>query len=99
MKRDQFFMAMLLAVGLAILTGCAKPATKQARKAKPNIVFIMADDLGWKELGSYGQEKIQTPNIDQLASQGMRFTDFYAGSRSEERRVGKECRSRWSPDH
>ena len=47
---------------------------------KPNIVFILADDLGWGELGCYGQEKIRTPNIDRLASQGMRFTQHYSGA-------------------
>ena len=46
----------------------------------PNIVFIMADDLGYGELGSYGQEKIRTPHIDALAAEGMRFTQHYAGS-------------------
>lgn len=46
----------------------------------PNIVLIMADDLGWKELGCYGQEKIKTPNIDQLAAEGMKFMQYYAGS-------------------
>lgn len=47
---------------------------------KPNIILIMADDLGWKELGCYGQEKIKTPNIDTLAREGMKFTQCYAGS-------------------
>ena len=47
---------------------------------QPNIIFIMADDLGYGDLGCYGQEKIQTPRIDQLAKEGMRFTDFYAGA-------------------
>jgi len=47
---------------------------------RPNIVFIMADDLGYGDLGCYGQTKIKTPNIDRLAEKGMRFTDFYAGS-------------------
>ncbi|MBN2411270.1 arylsulfatase [candidate division KSB1 bacterium] len=47
---------------------------------KPNIVFIMADDLGYGELGCYGQEKIETPNIDALAANGMRFTQFYSGA-------------------
>lgn len=46
---------------------------------QPNIIFIMADDLGYGDLGCYGQEKIQTPNIDALASAGMRFTQAYAG--------------------
>jgi len=48
--------------------------------AKPNIVFILADDLGYGELGSYGQKKIKTPNIDQLAKEGIRFTHHYTGA-------------------
>jgi len=47
---------------------------------RPNIVLIMADDLGYSELGSYGQKLIQTPHLDQLARQGMRFTRNYAGN-------------------
>jgi len=46
----------------------------------PNIVLILADDLGWKELGCYGQQKIETPHIDRLAADGMRFTDYYCGA-------------------
>ncbi len=46
--------------------------------AKPNIVFIFVDDLGWGDVGCYGNDFIDTPNIDQLAKDGMRFTDFYA---------------------
>lgn len=46
----------------------------------PNIIFIMADDLGYGDLGSYGQQKIRTPFLDQMAKEGMRFTQFYAGS-------------------
>ncbi len=51
-----------------------------SHRGRPNIVYIMADDLGYGDLGCYGQTKIQTPNIDQLAENGMKFTDFYAGS-------------------
>jgi arylsulfatase A-like enzyme len=47
---------------------------------KPNIIFILADDLGYGDLGCYGQTKIQTPNLDRLAAEGMRFTQCYAGS-------------------
>jgi uncharacterized sulfatase len=47
---------------------------------KPNVILILADDLGYGEVGCYGQEKIRTPQIDRMASQGMRFTQFYAGS-------------------
>ncbi len=47
---------------------------------KPNIVFILADDLGWSELGSYGQTKIRTPRLDELAEQGMKFSRAYSGN-------------------
>lgn len=47
---------------------------------KPNIILIVADDLGYGDLGCYGQKQIRTPNIDQLAARGTRFTSFYAGS-------------------
>jgi arylsulfatase A-like enzyme len=52
----------------------------QAQQAKPNIVFILADDLGYGDLGCYGQKHIATPNIDRLASEGIRFTQAYCGS-------------------
>ena len=58
----------------------ASAATLSAAPArKPNIVYIMADDLGYSDVGCYGQEKIRTPNIDRLAGEGMRFTDSYSG--------------------
>src|SRR2546423_7281578 len=47
---------------------------------RPNIVFLIADDLGYGDVGCYGQQKIRTPNIDELAKNGMRFTSHYAGS-------------------
>ena len=49
-------------------------------ETKPNVLFIMADDLGYGDLGCYGQQKIRTPSIDTLATQGTRFTQCYAGS-------------------
>jgi arylsulfatase A-like enzyme len=58
----------------------ALAAAAFAQSPKPNIIFILADDLGYGELGCYGQKLIQTPNIDRLAAEGMRFTQFYAGS-------------------
>ncbi len=51
-----------------------------AQERRPNIVFILADDLGYGELGSYGQTKIRTPHLDRLAAEGMRFTNFYSGN-------------------
>ena len=56
------------------------PFLLQAATDKPNIIFIMADDLGYGDLGSYGQTEMKTPHIDQLALEGMRFTQTYAGS-------------------
>ncbi len=51
-----------------------------AAASRPNIVFILADDLGYGDLGCYGQRRIETPNLDRLAADGMRFTDAYGGS-------------------
>ena len=47
---------------------------------KPNIIFIMADDLGYGDVGAYGQVMIQTPNIDRLSRGGIQFSDFYSGA-------------------
>ena len=66
-----------ICLGFCLLIGGSLSA---AEAAKPNIVYILADDLGYAELGCYGQEKIKTPNIDQLARQGMRFTQHYCGN-------------------
>jgi len=63
-------------------TGTEEPqlASSDAAKKPPNIILILADDLGYGDLGCYGQEKIQTPNIDRLTAEGMRFTQFYCGA-------------------
>jgi arylsulfatase A-like enzyme len=55
-------------------------ALLQGQSPRLNVVFILADDLGWGEVGVYGQTKIPTPNIDRLAAQGMRFTRHYSGA-------------------
>ena len=67
---------------LVWMTVCLLNACKNSPETlhKPNIIFILADDLGYGDLGCYGQERIETPNIDRLASEGMRFTQHYAGS-------------------
>ncbi len=62
---------------LFMFTSCS---IKEEVPTRPNIIYIMADDLGYSEVGCYGQESIQTPNIDKLASEGMKFTQHYSGS-------------------
>ncbi|MES2694610.1 MAG: arylsulfatase [Verrucomicrobiota bacterium] len=70
-------MAALL-VSLVALSAFSAPATTPARP--PNIVFILADDLGYGDLGCYGQKRYATPHIDALARSGMRFTQHYSGA-------------------
>ena len=67
------FVCLAAMLAAAPLTFAADPPRR------PNIVFILADDLGYGDVGCYGQKRIKTPNIDRLAREGMRFTDFYAG--------------------
>lgn len=66
-------------LGAASLTG-SKTRGAVSREGKPNIVFILVDDLGWSELGCYGNAFNDTPHIDALAQEGMRFTDAYASA-------------------
>jgi arylsulfatase A len=71
----------ILIVGTAVAVAIAYCGSLPAAETpKLNVVLIVADDLGWGELGCYGQQKIPTPNIDRLAAQGMRFTQHYSGA-------------------
>ncbi len=65
--------------GLLCMAGCLN-RTSERGDSNPNIIFILADDLGYGDLGCYGQELIETPNIDLLAANGMKFTQHYSGS-------------------
>ncbi len=69
---------LMSVVALGTLTASCKEA--RPIEKQPNVIYILADDLGIGDIGCYGQTKIQTPNLDKLASQGMRFTEHYAGS-------------------
>ncbi len=68
----------MILISLLALIACQDKKVKEI--LKPNIIYILADDLGYGELSCYGQEKIETPNIDKLAETGIRFTQHYAGS-------------------
>ncbi|MBM3992371.1 MAG: hypothetical protein FJ298_15400, partial [Planctomycetes bacterium] len=68
----------LVVVSASVLASCASSPVPSPRA--PNVVLIVADDLGWGELGCYGQRKIRTPRIDALAAEGARFTQFYSGA-------------------
>lgn len=71
---------ILLAAALPGLVSCTLQEKSKEETLSPNIVFILADDLGYNELGCYGQKIIRTPNIDKLSTEGMRFTRHYSGS-------------------
>lgn len=63
-----------------LLSGCYSVFAQNKAKRKPNIIYIYADDLGYGELGSYGQRKIKTPHLDKLAKEGIRFTKHYTST-------------------
>ena len=65
---------------LIILASCSSEQAAQYRAGRTNIVYILADDLGYGELGCYGQKLIETPHIDSLAREGLRFTQHYSGA-------------------
>ncbi len=77
--RRNFLKAVGLgAVGCVMSESLAQSQAEQVRR--PNIIFVLADDLGWAELGCYGNTFNETPNLDRLAAQGVRFTDAYAAA-------------------
>ncbi|MDO6737024.1 arylsulfatase [Wenyingzhuangia sp. 2_MG-2023] len=71
----------IFTISIVLLTACKTKTTSEKEKLnKPNIIYILADDLGIGDLGTYGQEKISTPNIDAMAKNGIKFTQHYSGS-------------------
>lgn len=75
MKKILFTAILALAI-----FACKNQPTKTTNSVKPNIVFILADDLGYGDLSCYGQQHFQTPNLDKMAAGGMRFTQHYSGT-------------------
>lgn len=78
MKTLPLLTCITSCVGIPSLTGYAK--TDGGHSKNPNIIYILADDLGRAELGRYGQQHIDPPNIDALAENGMTFTNHYCGT-------------------
>lgn len=79
MKLFSQLLVSLLSASFCLI-GFFVPKSSAAEKQKPNIIFILADDLGYGDISAFGQKLIKTPNTDQLAHQGTRFTQCYAGS-------------------
>lgn len=81
-KARNLIMAAMGLMPLASAAASPQPAASgdDAQAKRPNIIFIMCDDMGYADLGCYGQQKIETPNLDRMAQEGMRFTQAYAGS-------------------
>lgn len=80
---ETFFTFMVSPPGAALIAGCGNPSKKETTdntRQKPNVIYLIADDLGIGDLSCYGATKISTPNIDRLAGQGVQFTNAYATS-------------------
>ena len=72
-------LSILLVPIILVMSASVLNGQKQEHR-RPNIIFILSDDLSWGDLGCYGQQKIKTPNIDRLAGEGIKFTQAYAGN-------------------
>ncbi len=79
-KRRHFLGYLAGTAAAACAPASKRSAAGESRRERPNIVFVLADDLGYGDLGCYGQKRIKTPSIDKMAAEGIRFTDHYAGS-------------------
>ena len=78
--KKTFFLTVVISIIVVFASCSIKSGQKENETRKPNIIYILADDLGYGELGCYGQEKIETPHIDALADIGMKFTQHYSGA-------------------
>jgi arylsulfatase len=76
--KTKVHLSVLILLFIVFSISCKTQVNSES--AKPNIIYILADDLGYAELGCYGQKKIETPNIDALAANGIKFTQHYSGA-------------------
>lgn len=75
-----YYLPLLLAVSSLLGWNCSSDSLAQSADRPPNIIIIFADDLGYGDLGVYGHPSIHTPNLDRMAAEGMKFTQFYVGA-------------------
>ena len=96
--KSTLFLVLLIMVLKSLAMSDSSGFTGQ--NSKPNIIYILADDMGVFDLGCYGQQKIKTPNIDKMAAEGMRFTQHSAGATVCNRRLQRlpRLRSRYLPN-
>ncbi|WP_420150715.1 arylsulfatase, partial [Spirosoma sp.] len=80
MQRLRIFLKTLIVSAILLIAGLSFRLTEPAKQKKPNIIFILADDLGYGDVGFNGQTKIKTPNIDRMAREGMVFRQHYCGT-------------------
>jgi arylsulfatase A len=80
MKVRALILATAAAGAATLVVAQQRAPERAASTERPNIVFVLADDLGYGDLGAYGQRRIRTPRLDRLAAEGIRFTQFYSGS-------------------
>ncbi|MBH54572.1 MAG: arylsulfatase [Opitutaceae bacterium] len=76
---SRILLLLYLILSLFAMAGCSSPSSRKSERP-PNIIYILADDMGYGDLGCWGQQRFDTPHIDALASGGMRFTQHYSGS-------------------
>jgi len=79
-NRRDFLKSVALGAAAVSVPGFLQSSQGAKASALPNIIFIMIDDLGWMDLHCQGNRRLDTPNIDRFARQGMRFTDAYAAA-------------------